>query len=340
MTGRSRGAYVRILDWYALPAVAVLAVLLIANVIAEASFLTPSNWPATFATMAPFLLVAMAITPPIISGGGGVDLSVGPLAGFVGAVIVAKLVPNGLGDAWILVPIVVGIGMGIGFVNGILASYVRLPPIVATLGMYLILAGWTLKVLPTAGGTAPKWLSDLSGGAGPIPGTLVLVLGAGAAWTLLNRSAFGRNLLAVGGDDRAAFTAGIDVARVRLIAYVAAGAIAAVAGMAFVANLQSADPNVGPPYTLIALAAAPLGGVSLAGGRGGLFGAALGGATLFLVSHLLNALTVSAFVTPIAYGGMLIFALAANSLGDWKRRGRDIAAETAPPGADVAALGS
>lgn len=324
--------------WYATPAAVVLAVLLIGNLIADASFLTPSNWPATFATLGPYVLVAMAVAPAVLSGGAGVDLSVGPLAGFVSAVVVAKLQPNGLGDVWLALPIALGVGAGVGLVNGGLIAYLRLPPIVATLGAYLVLSGWTLKVLPSAGGTAPDWLSQLSGGAGPIPGIWLLFAGVAIGWTLLRRSAYGRNLLAVGGDERAAFTAGVDVARVRMLAYVVAGTIAAVAGLAFVANLQSADPNVGPPFTLIALAGAALGGISLAGGRGGLLGAAMGGTTLFLVQHLLDAIGVSVFGTQIAYGCVLILALAANSLSDRRRRRRGIHTDPAPvAGVDGAA---
>ncbi len=327
--GTSTAMRAKIAGWYATPAVVVLVVLLLANLIADSSFFAPDSWPATFASIAPYMLVAMAVTPAIMSGGAGVDLSVGPLAGFVAAVVVAKLVPNGLGALWLAAPIAILIGAAVGLGNAVMTCYLRVPPIVATLGTYLVLSGGAIKVLPDPGGKAPGWLSALSGGIGPIPKIWLLIALVAVPWTLLQRSAYGRNLLAVGGDDRAAFTAGVSVERVRLVAYVSAGMIAAVAGLAFVSNLDSADPNVGPPYTLIALAAAPLGGVSLMGGRGGLLGAGIGGIVLFLVQHLLDSLGVSVFVTQMAYGVVLVLALAANSLSDRRRRSRGVRAEPA-----------
>lgn len=138
----------------------------------------------------------------------------------------------------------------------------------------------------------------------------------------LQRTAFRRNLVAVGGDERVAYTAGINVARVRASAYVLSGGLAAVAGITLTAMLGSADPTVGPPYTLTSIAGTALGGISLAGGRGGLLGAAAGGAILFLVENRLTLARVSVFHLQIAYGAILIVALAINSLGERYHRSR------------------
>jgi ribose transport system permease protein len=138
----------------------------------------------------------------------------------------------------------------------------------------------------------------------------------------LQRTAFRRNLVAVGGDERVAYTAGINVARVRASAYVLSGGLAAVAGITLTAMLGSAHPTVGPPYTLTSIAGTALGGISLAGGRGGLLGAAAGGAILFLVENLLTLARVSVFHLQIAYGAILIVALAINSLGERYHRSR------------------
>jgi ribose transport system permease protein len=177
-------------------------------------------------------------------------------------------------------------------------------------------------VLPTAGGAAPEWLKALAGSIGGMPGLLLLFLAIAAAWLLLTLSAYRRNLLATGGDERAAYTAGVNVTGVRIIAYVISGIVAALAGLAFTAVLGSGDPSVGAPYTLTSVAGVALGGVALSGGRGGLLGAAAGGAILFLIENLLTLAQMSIFYLQIAYGVILLAALAVNAASDRLRRRR------------------
>ncbi|TDX08278.1 ABC transporter permease [Kribbella sp. VKM Ac-2566] len=314
--------YSRLRDFeYAGPALLLTIVLLIVTAFADSSFLSPGNWGSSLAVMSPFILVAMAQSPAVISGSGGLDLSVGPLAAFVGAVVVAVLGPRGIDSPLEVVPIVLVVGAATGAVNGMLVAYARIPPVVATLGTYLMLAGLALEVLPTAGGTAPHWLTALSGAViGPVPGTLLLIAGVVAIWSVLQRTAYRRNLFAVGAEPRAAFTAGIDVARVQALAYVLSGTFAAVTGLAFVALLGAGDATVPTTFTLISLAGAAVGGVALAGGRGGLLGAATGGAVLFLLQNTLSALHVNALYTQAVYGGALLVALSSNLLLDVRRR--------------------
>ena len=123
-----------------------------------------------------------------------------------------------------------------------------------------------------------------------------------------------RNLLNTGGDDMAAFTSGINVNAVRLIAYAIAGLLAAVAGLLLAGTIQSGDAMAGPIYTVTSLAGITLGGVSLAGGRGGLLGAALGGMTYYLIQNLLTIAHVSVHALKIASGLVLVLALALNGL--------------------------
>ena len=128
-------------------------------------------------------------------------------------------------------------------------------------------------------------------------------------------------LLSGSGDPRAAFTSGVQVETVRIVAYVTGGVLAAAAGFAFTIALGSGDPLAANAYTLIGIAGAVLGGVSLSGGRGGLLGAAAGGSVLFLVQNLLSLAHVFSFYTQVAYGVILILALALNSAGTgWRRR--------------------
>jgi ribose transport system permease protein len=106
---------------------------------------------------------------------------------------------------------------------------------------------------------------------------------------------------------------------VRFIAFVLSGAMAGVGGILLTAVLGGADATVGPQYTLIAIAGAAVGGISLSGGRGGLVGAAAGGASLFLIQNILSFVQVSSFVLQIAYGLVLIVAIVFNGGWDYLR---------------------
>ncbi|RUU32765.1 ABC transporter permease, partial [Mesorhizobium sp. M6A.T.Ce.TU.002.03.1.1] len=190
-----------------------------------------------------------------------------------------------------------------------LATVVRIQPIVATLGTYLILTGMTLTILPAPIGPAPGWLKAMAGPWSALPLALIFLF-----WWLVRQTPYYDQLMAVGSDDRAAYTAGVPVTKVRFIAYVMTGILAACAGLMLTALIGSADPNIGPTYTLIAIAAVALGGVSLAGGRGGLLGAAIGAIDIFLLQSVLTAFNVSTYVLQIAYGVILVVAVIMTAL--------------------------
>jgi ribose transport system permease protein len=296
---------------YAAPISAIVLVLLVATVVIQPSFVSQQNWAPTLDGAAVVIILSMAQAVAVISGRGGIDLSVGPLAGLVNGVIVIELA--GHSSVPEVIAVALGIGVVSGLINGALVSFVRLPAVVVTLGTYIIYQGLTLEVVPTPGGVAPTWISHLSRDVGPIPGMWVLIAAVVFLWVVITSTAFRRNLFAIGSDERAAYTAGVPVAATRLAAYCIAGVFAAVGGLAVTALLGSADPTVAPVYTLESVAAVALGGVALTGGRGGVVGAALGGAALFLINNLLNLAHVSVDLTDAAYGVILLAAVAANT---------------------------
>lgn len=310
------GAFRRGMDRnsYVVVPLAIAAALLIANVAVRSASLAPSNWATSLMVMCPLVLTGIAEAPPVLSGRGGMDLSVGPFAGFVTTFIAGLLVPAGITAPEVLVPLVLGLGLVAGAVNGVLIAYIRLPAIIVTLGGYLFYSGLASVVLPAPGGTVPSWLVGIDASYGPIPGILFVFAAVALAWTLISKTAYTRNLLAVGGDDRTAYAAGVNVAAIRLWAYVFAGLFAALAGLLLSGLLQSGDATVGPPYTIAAFTAVALGGISLAGGRGGLLGAAVGGVILFLIQTLLTSSGFSVYEMNIANGAMLIGALGLNSV--------------------------
>jgi ribose transport system permease protein len=282
---------------------ATAVVLAIVNIAITPALVSGAHFPATVNLLVPAVLAAMASMPSILSGGGGLDLSVGPLLGFIDVVAVGVLLPAGLGPASI--PVCLAIGAATGAVNGVLV----------TLGTYLVFAGWSLVVMPQPQGSEPGWAAFLSGAwaGGYVPRSLLPLVAAVALWVALRRLGFVRLVTAIGSDDRAAYTAGVNVAAVRLGAYALGGLIAALAGLTLVALIGSGDPTVGPQYTLEAVAAVALGGNSLAGGQGGMTGPALGATTLFLIQSLLSSLKVSSMWIQVVYGAVLLAALCLNS---------------------------
>lgn len=292
----------------------LFVVLLVCNLLVLPGFLAASNFAATLAVGTPWVLAAMAATPSILSGGGGIDISIGPLIGFVNVFIIGVLVANGLGNPAIVIPVVIILGVAVGTVNGILVAYVRLQPIVATLGMYLLLVGLALVVLPQPGGTAPAWMVGLAGSLGPVPGALVLIVPTVGVWIAIYRSPFHRALLGTGSDDRAAFTAGVNTQLVRVCAYALGGFFAAMAGIALTALVQSGDPTLGSSFTLVAISAAVLGGTSVAGGVGGIAGSIIAALDIYLIQELLSATHVPSSWIQVVYGAILLISLAINSV--------------------------
>ena len=301
-----------------LVALVLLVMLLAVNLLLNPVRFAPAAWGTLIGLAAPLLCAAVASMPAMLGGRGGIDVSVGPLMGFVNAVVVKTLVVDaGVASPWAVVPAVLLIGAVVGAINGVLATVVRVQPIIATLGTYLVLAGLTLTLLPAPIGGAPEWLKSLSGTWSILPLALL-----GLAWACFTRTPLHDHLLATGSDDRAAYSAGVPVTAVRFASYVLTGLLAGVAGLMLTALIGSADPTIGSNFTLLAISAAALGGVSLAGGRGGFLAACVGGADIFLLQSALTYFNVSSFVLQIAYGLILVGSICVNALpGALPKRG-------------------
>lgn len=291
-------------------AILLLILLLALNAWLAPGRFAPAQWGVLLGLAAPLIGAAIASTPPILSGRGGIDISVGPQMGFINAFLIQVLVlQGGVTSPWIIVPAALALGAAFGAINGILAAYLRIQPIVGTLATYLILAGLTLTILPAPAGPAPDWLKSLAGPWAGLPLGLVLL-----SWWGLTRTPYYDALMATGSDDRAAFSAGIPINIVRLLAYVIGGVYAGAAALMLTALIGSADPNIGPTYTLIAISSVALGGVSLGGGKGTIIGASVGALDIFLLQTALTYFNVSTFVLQIAYGSILVMAVVLTAL--------------------------
>jgi ribose transport system permease protein len=284
-------------------------VLLLANIVLSPVRFSPHNWGSVIGLSAPLLLASFAISIPFLAGRGAIDVSVGPLMALINVILVQGVITKaGVSSPLIIVPAALLLGLASGALNGFLAATLRIQPIVATLGTYLVYSGLALAILPSPSGAVPSWLSAFSGALSVLP-----LAAAVLVWLLIRRLPYYEQLMATGSDDRAAYTAGVDVPRIRFGAYLLAGMIASLAALSLTGLIGSGDPNIGPGYTLIAVAAAALGGVSLAGGRGGLIAAFLGAADIFLLQNVLTSFNVSTFTLQMAYGAVLVAAVCLNS---------------------------
>jgi len=292
------------------PAVVLLVVLLIVNGILNPAWLQVAAWGTVIGLAAPLIAASIASMPSILGGRGGIDVSIGPLMGFINVLIIKTLVGDlGISSPWIIIPFALIAGACVGAFNGFLATIVRVQPIVATLGTYLVLSGATLTLLPAPDGTAPAWLKSLAG-----PFSIAPLAAMAVAWLLIKRLTIYDWLMAIGSDERACYTAGVPVSTVRFLSYVLGGLFAGAAALTLTALIGSADPTIGPAFTLVAISAVALGGISLAGGRGGLLAAILGAAVIFLLQSALTYFNVSSFVLRIAYGVILVASVSLNAL--------------------------
>jgi ribose transport system permease protein len=221
--------------------------------------------------------------------------------------------------------VVVGVlllGLVIGAVNGALVAFTRVPDIVVTLAMLFVWAGCALLVLSTPGGGSAAWLGSLS--RGPfltqwIPrAAVVLIVVIAVIWIPLRRSRLGLSLYAVGSDPLAAFRSGVSVTRTKIFSYMLAGLFSAMAGLSLTATTGIGTPVPGP-YTLLSVAAVVLGGVSLAGGRGGVFGPVIAVVILSLLRTDMTFLNVDTNLATVAQGLILVGVVMVGSLIQLRR---------------------
>lgn len=261
-------------------------------------------------------IVSVGMTFVILTG--GIDLSVGSVAGLTGIV---------LGLAFQSVPIPVAIlaavaaGAGIGLVSGTLVAVFGLAPFVVTLGVMAIARSLAyIASGQTAISAIPSELSNLvyTSFLG-IPANVVFLLALYlVAWAYLAFTKGGRTIYAVGSNREAARASGLNVLLYSILPYVISGALSAVAITFSIAQILSADPLAGNQMELDAIAAVVIGGASLFGGRGSIIGTLIGVLIMVMIRNGLNLMGVSPFWQGTAIGSIIILALLAERLITWR----------------------
>jgi ribose transport system permease protein len=267
-------------------------------------------------------LALASVAQAIVVIAGGIDLSIGATMALT-SVVSATLMKGQPEEFGVVVVLgVLLLGLVVGAINGGVVVLTRVPDIVVTLAMSFVWAGCALLVLKTPGGGSAKWLKDLvSGSLGNewIPkAAVVLVVVVAVIWIPIRRSRLGLSIYAIGSNRLAAFRSGVSVGRTKIAAYALTGLFAALGGLSLTASTGIGTPVPGP-YTLMSVAAVVLGGVSLAGGRGGVFGALVAVVILQLIRTDMTFLNVNTNLAVVVQGLILIGVVMIGSLVQIRR---------------------
>jgi ribose transport system permease protein len=301
-------------------------------IIALCAYLT-LEYPTIFPTQNNLSLVGIdfsyiaiaALGSTIVLVGGGIDLSLGSTMGLVG-LFTAEALTNG----WPLgLCILLGLGVGalIGMINAFMITFVRLLPFIVTLGMLSALRGLATGI-PSGQIVSPPM--NFNGNTfnaigqdswGPIPISIFLLAAlAVLCHFFLNNTTWGRHIYAVGGNEAAARLLGIKVNRVKWMMYILAGLLSATGGMVLTARLGSALPNNGQGDELICIASAVIGGASLTGGEGSIFGVVIGAALLALIQNGLELLGWGNYWQDLVIGAVILLAVSVDQIRRRLRR--------------------
>jgi ribose transport system permease protein len=305
-----------------------LVVMVVALSLLSDRFLTFANQRNILLQISVNLCLSIGMTLVILTG--GIDLSVGAVLAFAGA-FAAGFLKNGLSLKMLGVAlqfttfgaVIAGIaaGLALGLFNGIAVTRFRLPPFIATLGMFSIARGLTM--LWTGGfpitGLGPQFGFIGAGFWLSVPMAVWISMALVVVFHVVSRRmTLGRYIYAVGGSEKAAAFSGLNVNRIKIWVYVLAGGLAAVGGLIITARLDAADPKAGLGYELDSIAAVVIGGTSLNGGRGSIFGTVLGCLIIGVLNNGLFLLDVSPFWQQVIKGFVILAAVAADKMGTGK----------------------
>jgi ribose transport system permease protein len=241
---------------------------------------------------------------------GGIDLSIGSMMAVANVLAASTMENASFGQSLLLAAVIVVAGAAIGALNGLIVVLSRVPDVVATLTMGFIWGGVALLIMEKPGGGAPQAFLDL--GAGTLftswlpTAVILLAVAVAVIWIPVRRSKLGLQLYAIGSDRVAAFRSGVNVERTRFASYIFSGLFSAVGGLGLTMTTGIGAPLAGIYYTLSGLAAVVIGGVSLAGGRGGILGPVLAAFVLTLIPTDLIFLNIDPNFGQVIQGTLIV----------------------------------
>ena len=271
-------------------------------------FLTVTNVLNVIRQSSIYGIMAIGMTFVILTG--GIDLSVGSILAISGAIAAGSL-KGGIGFLPVLL-LTLAIGVGCGLANGVLITMGRITPFVVTLGMMSIARGLTLiytKGYPISGFSGPfRFIGggDIFGIPFPI---VVFIITVVVAWLILTQTRLGRYTYAIGGNEETVKLSGINANFFKTIVYMISGLAAAVSALILTSRINSAEPVSGTGYELDVIAAVVIGGTSLMGGRGSVWGTLVGALMIGVINNGMNLLGISAYFQLVVKGVIIIGAV-------------------------------
>lgn len=294
-----------------LTTVIALIILMAVITIINSNFLTANNLLNLLLQVTSNALIAFGMTFVILTG--GIDLSVGSILALSSA-LTAGLLGSGM-PVTLAILISLILGCILGMMNGLLISYGKLAPFIVTLATMTIFRGSTLVY--TNGNPITKGLSDTFLfqflGQGYIVGipfpVIIMFIVFIVLYVLLHKTAFGKSVYAIGGNEKAAYISGVKLNKVKIIIYSISGMMASISGLIITSRLSSAQPTAGASYEMDAIAAVVLGGTSLSGGKGRILGTLIGALIIGVLNNGLNIIGVSAFWQQVVKGVVILIAV-------------------------------
>ncbi|OKO89861.1 Inositol transport system permease protein [Geobacillus proteiniphilus] len=306
-TATSKDKLYRFFDRYGMLMILIGLVILMS--ILSPTFFTTGNLLNIVRQMSVVGIVAIGVTIVIITT--GIDLSSGSVIALVSVVAASFAHP----DTYpVIVPILIGLGLGLltGVINGTIISKANIAPFIVTLGMMTAARGAALLFSDgrPIGNLSPSFLwigqGDVLGIPVPI---LIFALVGVISYILLNKTKFGKYVYAIGGNEQAAVIAGVNVDKYKIFVYGYAGLLSGLAGVILTSRISSGQPTAGMMYELDAIAAAVIGGTSLAGGIGTIGGTIVGALIIGVMNNGLDLLNVSPYWQQILKGVIITVAV-------------------------------
>ncbi|MCG7625849.1 ABC transporter permease [Epibacterium sp. Ofav1-8] len=292
----------------ALPLIGLIVVSILMGFASE-NFFSVSNIMNVLRQVSIVGILAVGMTFVILTG--GIDLSVGAVMALSGT-FAAGLMVNMAMPGWVGLLAGLGVGVGLGLFNGAMVAWGRMPAIIVTLATMGIARGLGLLYsggYPISG--IPSWISWFGiGRIGivPVPVIAMVVIYA-LAWVLLQRTAFGRHVYAIGGNELAAKLSGVKTQFIKLTVYGISGLTSALAALILTGRLMSGQPNAGVGFELDAIAAVVLGGTAIAGGRGLILGTLIGAVLLGILNNGLNLMGINPYLQDVIKGLIILLAI-------------------------------
>ncbi len=272
-------------------------------------FLTLPNLRTILIASAPFALITLGQTVVILTG--GIDLSVGSVIALA-TMTSAKFVVTHPDQFWLAIALGIFVGLIAGIINGVVIAYLNVTPFVTTLGMLTIASGLAYAIGSGApiNGLPERWgniaNTKFLGFQSPV---FVMIAGFVIIGVVMTRTSFGLRIYAVGGNRVAAEVAGVNPRRILIYVYAISGTLAGLSGVILSSRVISGPPNLGSGYELSAIAAVVIGGASLMGGRGTIWGSFLGLLLIQTLNNGLDILIIPAYWQRVISGVLIISAV-------------------------------